>query len=461
VSGRNRRRVLAASLVLATATLARAALGPVYGGRITVGLGDLPARFDPAPARSASARLLAALVHERLVELGPPGVPGPALAQSWTTAAGGREWTLHLHPGLVFHDGTPVTASEVVRSLRRFARSPSSVAAGFAGRLEGGAAFRNGAANLGGVVAVDPHTVSLRLRAPSAAVLSCLAAPDAAITSPRGAGAGPFVPTTMSPIRGRAALVAFRGHLRGRPFLDGVTAHLAGDAGAGATDVTPAIAPGPLAASLLLVLDPGHAAFVRADLRRAVAASIDRDELVRSFVPGGVLTVSPLPPLLAPALPAPRDRPAKGARRSAAGPIVIAVSTEVPALVSQRIVASLGAAGIQAVTVSGDPDSVWTVRAAARLVAWAPEVPDALLALEELAALARWDARGLLARAGRAVEPAAREARIREAEAALRAQYLAIPLAALPLGYRARPGLHGVTVDAGGRVRLENAWAEP
>lgn len=461
MTARSPRGVMPALVFLATAVTVGAALGPVYGGRLTLGLGELPARFDPAPARGAAARLLAALVHERLVEIGPQGVPVPALAESWTTAAGGREWTLHLHPGLVFHDGAPIAAADVVRSLRRFLRSPSVAGAGLAARLEGGAAFRNGAADLAGVAAVDPETITLRLRAPSGAVLACLAAPDAAIISPRGAGAGPFVPTTMSPIRGRAAFVAFRGHLRGRPFLDGLTAHLVGGTGAGASDVTPAIAPGPLAASLLLVLDRGHAAFAGADLRRAVAASIDRDELVRSFVPEGRAAVSPLPALLAPVPAPPRVRPPTAVRPSAATAILIAVSTEVSALVSQRIVASLGAAGIQAMTVSADPDAVWTVRAPARLVAWAPEVPDPLVALEELASLARWDARGLLARADRGADPAAREAWIRQAEAALRAQSLAIPLAALPLGYRARPTVHGVTVDAGGRIRLENAWAEP
>src|SRR5688500_6923682 len=162
----------------------------------------MPARFDPAPARGAAARLLAALVHERLVEIGPQGASVPALAQSWTAATSGREWTLHLHPGLVFHDGAPITSADVVRSLRRFLRSPSAAAAGLAGRLDGGAAFRSGAADLAGVVAVDPHTISLRLRAPSAVVLPLLATPDAAITSPRGAAAGPFLPTTISPIRG-------------------------------------------------------------------------------------------------------------------------------------------------------------------------------------------------------------------------------------------------------------------
>ena len=93
--GRSARGALAAVLLLALATSGSGALGPVYGGHITVELAELPARFDPAPARGAGARLIAALVHERLVDLGEGG-PRPALAESWETGASGRECSFRL-----------------------------------------------------------------------------------------------------------------------------------------------------------------------------------------------------------------------------------------------------------------------------------------------------------------------------------------------------------------------------
>ena len=140
---------------------------------------------------------------------------------------------------------------------------------------------------------------------------------------------------------------------------------------------------------------------------------------------------------------------------------MLAVSSDVPAVVSQRVVAYLGAAGLQAAAVKAAPDAVWTAPAAARLVAWTPEVPDALLALEELAGLVASPGRDVLGRAGLESDPDRREALLHKAEAALRSQSVVIPLAALPLGYRTRPGVHGIAVDAGGRIRLEDAWVEP
>jgi ABC-type transport system substrate-binding protein len=445
------------ALVFALAAAGMGALGPVYGGRVTVALAELPVRFEPAPAQGAGARLISALVHERLIDLDDL-VLKPALAQSWKESASGREWTLRLRAGSVFHDGTAIGSADAVRSLRRFLRLPSAAARGLASRLEGGAAYRNKTTeDLPGLVAGDPLTVILRLREPSVATLSYLAAPAAAITSTRGAGAGPFVPTTASPIRGRAAFVPFGGHVRGRPFLDGLTLRAA-DGADGPADLTPAVGTGRLVASLLLVLDPAHPAFSRVESRRDVAAAIDRDDLVRNFLSGGTTTTSPIPALLLPALP---DAGPATRRRPVAGSIVLVVSSDVPAVVSQRVVAYLGAAGLQAAAVEAAPDAVWTAPAAARLVAWTPEVPDPLLALEELAGLVASAGRDALARAGVESDPDRREALLHKVEAALRGQAIVVPLAALPLGYRARPGVHGIAVDAGGCIRLEDAWVEP
>ena len=102
---RSARSAAAAVLVLAQADTGTGALGPAYGGRLTVALAELPTRFEPAAAQGAGPRLIAALVHERLIDLGDLA-PKPALAQSWKAAASGREWSLRLRAGAVFHDGT-------------------------------------------------------------------------------------------------------------------------------------------------------------------------------------------------------------------------------------------------------------------------------------------------------------------------------------------------------------------
>ena len=99
----------------------------------------------------------------------------------------------------------------------------------------------------------------------------------------------------------------------------------------------------------------------------------------------------------------------------------------------------------------------------ARLVMWSPEVPEAGLALAELAALARPGpaAREELAGALDETEPSRRRARLHRAEAALRSEWVLVPLASVPVSYRARSGVHDATIDLGGRLVLEDAWVEP
>jgi peptide/nickel transport system substrate-binding protein len=56
------------------------------------------------------------LVTEGFTDHGPvPGCPGvPRLADSWEVSEDGLTWTIHLHQGITFSDGTPVTAQSLV-----------------------------------------------------------------------------------------------------------------------------------------------------------------------------------------------------------------------------------------------------------------------------------------------------------------------------------------------------------
>ena len=60
------------------------------------------------------------LILEGFVDQGPAsaGCPGePAIARSWERSADGRTWTVQLHEGITFSDGTPVTAVTVKELL--------------------------------------------------------------------------------------------------------------------------------------------------------------------------------------------------------------------------------------------------------------------------------------------------------------------------------------------------------
>lgn len=432
------RAVQSLALALAIAHSGSAALGPSYGGTLDLGLDALPTTLDPAPARGAGARALSALVHETLVTLTADGEAMPSLAASWSAA--GREWTLRLRPGALFHDGTPITSADVVRSLQRFLRS-TSPAGGWLAR------------HVTGLAAADPRRVVITVDEDVHGVLEALAAPAAAITSARGAGAGPFVPTTNTPVQGRLALVQFAHHLRGRPFLDAIAVRI------GNGDIAPS-SEGPLAATLLLVAEP-RGALSSDDARRAVAASVDGADLARHFFPGAVATQSLVPPTLLLAPPAGPRR----SRREGNGALTLRVSSDVPMAVSQRVAAQLGGAGFQVAATSATPDEVWTVAANVRLISWTPEVAEPLLALEELAALAPGAAtdavRDLLRAAAREADRDRRHVLLLRADAALRASAVLVPIASVPVGFRARPGVAGVVVDAAGRIRLEDAWIAP
>jgi len=470
VTGTRRTRVSFALLgVLALARLVGAALGPRYGGDLTVGALALPATLDPSVPRGSAESVVSLLTQETLLRLDADGEPRAGLARDWISAAGGREWSLRLAPGALFHDAHPITGEDGARSLRRFLRSASSAAARLAQTLDGGAAYRaRHTDELPGVSAAGTEIV-LRFTEAVAAPLVPLAAPSAAVVSPAGAGAGPFVPTANVPGR-RLALTAFGAHVRGRPLLDRLSVVAVPNADDLQVElqtrrvslVVGAGAWGAPAATLLLVLDPSHPPFDAAALRGSVVEALARSDLAGRVLPGAARPVGLLPPRLWP--PPSGGSEATVAPAARAGtPITLAVSAEVPPLVSQRLVAYLDDMGLRVAALATAPDRVLEADAHARLLLWSPEVPEPELALRELATLAPGMAgvAEALAAAAREADPPRRRSTLLEAERALRASAVLVPLAVVPVAAHARPNLHGLAADRAGRLVLEDAWLQP
>ena len=458
------RRLLCAAVALAAP--AGAALGPRYGGEVTIGAPFVPAAGAPAFATAPLERTVAALTHETLVRVPRDGTVEPALARTWASAAEGREWTLTLASDSRFHDDTAVTATDAVRSLRRFLRGPSPAAARWAELVAGGRAFRAGTTeDLPGLFAPDGVRVVLRHVAAVPAPLAPLAAPAAAVTSAAGAGAGPFVPGARSPRR--LELGAFTGHVRGRPYLDRVAFALvpdddgAADLDAGRVQI--ALAGGgtsPPAAMVLLLLDPARGPFADPAARASALASVDARQLVEHLVPGGEVPGALLPPDLLTPLPAATTAPAGGAL---AGRATLAVGRDVPAAISQRVVACFADRGLAVTVQPMDPLSARDAAVDARLLWWAPEVAEPSLALRELLALARQEGEGAaaLAAADGERDPDRRRALFHRVESGLRDAGLVTALARAPLPFRARADVHGLRVDAGAALLLEDAWRAP
>jgi ABC-type transport system substrate-binding protein len=449
-------RLLAVASLLALPAAARSALGPRYGGDLVVAVRDLPASLGPGAGRGIAGSLVSGLVHETLVGIDAEGLPVPGLVKGWSTAADGRELRLELREGPTFHDGRPVTSGEALASVRRFLRSDSPAAAWLKAGLDSATP----------VTAPDASHLVVRFAEARALPLAPLAAPAAAVTGPGGGGCGPFLPLVPTPGR-RARLAAFGGHVRGRPYLDAVEIVAATEPEAAETafragkiDVLPGEdGPSSLSATLILALDPGSPPFDQPESRAAVNGALDRADMVRRLWPGA----DAAPSLVVPGLLAPMVAYAPLRGPGLAASVRMVVGMDVPPLVSQRIVASLGAVGLRVEAKAVAPAEARTARAAARLFLWTPEVPEASLALHELSAMAP-GAAGVaeaLDAAARELDLDRRRALLHRAEAALREEDRLIPVASVPVSFRARSGVHDLRVDLAGRLVLEDAWREP
>ncbi len=80
----------------------------------------------------------------------------PVLATSWSPNSSADVWTFKIRQGVKFHDGTPLTADDVVYSMKLYAGPGSAALSAFAGVLEPA-----------GVQKVDDFTVAFNLEAPN------------------------------------------------------------------------------------------------------------------------------------------------------------------------------------------------------------------------------------------------------------------------------------------------------
>jgi len=76
-----------------------------------------PVSVTPLTARTRAERTLVGLLFSGLTRIGPTGLPEPDLAERWEASDGGRVWTFWLRDDARWHDGTPVTAADVVYTV--------------------------------------------------------------------------------------------------------------------------------------------------------------------------------------------------------------------------------------------------------------------------------------------------------------------------------------------------------
>jgi peptide/nickel transport system substrate-binding protein len=157
---------------------------------LTIGLQLEPPHLDPTSAAAGAIdQVLYANVFEGLTRFTESGAVVPGLASDWDISDDGLTYTFTLRDGVTFHDGTDMTAEDVVFSFERAMAEDSQNAQKVL--------FEN----IESVEAVDPQTVRLTLGQPDGSLLFNLAWGDAVIVAPESidniksdpVGTGPFM----------------------------------------------------------------------------------------------------------------------------------------------------------------------------------------------------------------------------------------------------------------------------
>ena len=91
------------------------------GNSVTVGIATDVASLDPHYATTGDTRAVMFNMFEGLVKASPEGGVVPAVASGYTVSDDGLTYTFTLREGVTFHNGEPVTAEDVVYSLKRVA----------------------------------------------------------------------------------------------------------------------------------------------------------------------------------------------------------------------------------------------------------------------------------------------------------------------------------------------------
>lgn len=93
---------------------------------LTIALTSEPTTLDPQLAADSIGGMIILNLHDPLVRRDSDGNVVPGLADTWEVAEDGMSITFHLHEGVKFQDGSDLTAEDVAFSLNRAIDKPQS-----------------------------------------------------------------------------------------------------------------------------------------------------------------------------------------------------------------------------------------------------------------------------------------------------------------------------------------------
>ncbi|HVK87256.1 MAG TPA: ABC transporter substrate-binding protein [Kofleriaceae bacterium] len=152
---------------------------PQPGGTLHLATKDTVKTLDPSIAYDEHSFLPVHAMFDTLVDYAPGSTElVPRLAERWEASSDGRTLRFWLRPGLVYADGTPIVAHDIITSLERALTTADSPFGPMLVELEGAQAVLDGkAAHLAGALAPSERELVLHLVRPNAAFLHVLAMP--------------------------------------------------------------------------------------------------------------------------------------------------------------------------------------------------------------------------------------------------------------------------------------------
>ncbi len=131
--------------------------------------------LDPAVGFSTTNAALGSLMFDTLISYDAKGNLVPQLAERYSVSPDGKHYEFQLRRGVLFHDGSELTADDVVRSVRRTLHPDTPSPASFYDHIAGFEQYRKGKSKELGVHAESKYSVSFDLSEPDSTFLHVLA----------------------------------------------------------------------------------------------------------------------------------------------------------------------------------------------------------------------------------------------------------------------------------------------
>jgi ABC-type transport system substrate-binding protein len=149
---------------------------PVRGGIYRIPMPNNPPTLDPARVKDQYGTAVVTQMFDGLVRFDSYLAVLPALAQTWQVEEGGKLYRFELRKNARFHNGDPVTASDVVFSISRLLRlDPAPSVLPHLIKIAGARQFRDRDQDrVSGLEVISPKIFQIRLTSPHMPFLTAL-----------------------------------------------------------------------------------------------------------------------------------------------------------------------------------------------------------------------------------------------------------------------------------------------